>query len=76
MKPNEYRQRYTVTEEVRYCAEGSHTQETHASTGVLKIGRVVWIRELSNETPLEQRVLAYAEGVGLVSVKSSLLCRA
>ncbi len=73
MKPNEYRQSYTVNEDTPYQVEEGQLKGTHASTGILQMGRVVWIREHSEERAPDQPIRAYAEGIGLVSLAGSLL---
>ena len=73
MKPNEYRESYTVTQDIPFSLQEGQTQGTHSSTGVLEIGRVVWIREHAEENTLEPQTVVYAEGVGLMSLESSNL---
>lgn len=73
MKPNEYRGCYVVTQATPYNVEEGRLKGTHSGTGILEIGRVVWIREHAEEKVSEQQTYAYAEGVGLVSLESSSL---
>ena len=73
MKPNEYRECYTVTHEIPYQIEEGQLKGAHPGTGILQIGRVVWIREHPEQKSSQQRTWAYAEGVGVVSLESSSL---
>lgn len=73
MKPIEYCESCIVTEDTPYQVEGSDLKGTHSGTGILHLGRVVWIRKSLAEQGPEQRTTAYAEGVGLVSVESRFL---
>ena len=73
MKPSEYRECYVLTKDTPYSVEENQHKGTHSSTGLLKIGRVVWIKERLEERASDQCTLAYAEGVGLVTLDPSSL---
>lgn len=73
MKPAEYRQPCTITQETPYQIEPGELKGTHSSTGVLQIGRVVWLQHNPEEHAPEHRLSCYAEGIGIVSVESRCL---
>ena len=64
-KPHEYRHSYAINQNVPYEISGKQ-KGTHAGTGTLHVGRVVWIRE---SMPISSSFLsAYVEGVGVISI--------
>ena len=66
-KPHEYRHSCTINHDVPYEVSGNQ-KGTHSSTGMLHVGRVVWVREALPIEPSEPCVSAYVEGVGVISV--------
>lgn len=73
MKPNDFRQPFTIAQEVPYRVQEGDLKGTHSSSGSLAIGRVVWVREMPKDDEPDQRVLVYAEGVGVVSIEAHFL---
>ena len=73
MKPNDYRQPYTITREVPYQVQEGDLKGTHSSSGSLGVGRVVWVREMPKDDEPKQRLLVYAEGVGIVTIEAHFL---
>ncbi len=73
VKPVEYCESCIVTEDTPYHVEGGDLKGTHSDTGILHLGRVVWIRKNPERQGPEQQVSVYAEGVGLVSVEARFL---
>lgn len=73
MKPQEHRESCIVTRDTHYeVGEGSN-KGTHASSGTLNIGRVVWLQRSLQDIGDEQVVFAYAEGVGIVALDPECL---
>ncbi len=63
MKPVEYCDSCTVTEDTPYQVEGSDLKGTHSGTGTLHLGRVVWIRKSSEDHGLEPWISVYAKAL-------------
>ncbi len=71
MKPAEYSETRIVTQDTPYRVEA--LKGTHAGSGILHLGRVVWTKKSPEEPNLERRILAYAECIGIISVEARLL---
>ncbi len=70
-KPNDFRETYVLAADVPYHAASKSTNDTYASQGMLRQGRIVWLQGTPDSLP--ESVAAYAEGVGVVHVTSDLL---
>ena len=68
MKPQEFRKERVVACEVRYQVSEEGRRETHAASGTLSAGRVVWVQEDQAQKEAMSVVAAYAEGIGIVSL--------
>lgn len=73
MRPENYRQACTVLSDIHYEVQPGAPKGTHASSGILHKGRVVWIQKKPEESKAESVVSAYAEGVGIISLDPRLL---
>ncbi len=71
MKPVEYCESRIVTEDTPYQVED--LKGTHSDSGILHLGRVVWVRKSFEEQRPEQYISVYAEGVGLVKLQSRFI---
>lgn len=72
-RPREYQSACTVTGEIAYEVRDAATKGTHAGRGNLSTGRVVWVSEPLSEKVSDGSVLAYAEGIGVISVERQSL---
>ena len=88
-KPNDYRETYVLATDVPYGASDASPRGTHADSGMLRRGRVVWLRKgpqsagpdgqpsvgLDGQPSAapDAQVSAYAEGVGLVLLASTCI---
>ena len=66
-KPLEYREERVVMRETHYQVNEGAPKGTHAASGLLSTGRVVWVQNAS-EVPSDLTVSAYAEGIGIVAL--------
>lgn len=64
-KPNSFRHIHILS------SEASYTHADTASEGTLYAGRVLYVEAAT--TPRSESVRAYAEGIGLISVRSEAL---
>lgn len=76
MKPVDYRETCTVTSDIYYEVREGVIQGTHASSGTLHKGRVVWVQKDPEKRNAESLVSAYAEGVGIVLLDPRCLIHA
>jgi hypothetical protein len=76
MKPEEHRETCTVTSDIHYEVRRGEVQGTHASSGTLHKGRVVWVEKDPELSNAELLVSAYAEGVGIVLLDPRCLVHA
>ncbi len=72
MKPQEYREERVVMRETQYRVNDGASKGTHAASGLLSTGRVVWLQDAS-EVPNDLTVSAYAEGIGIVALDAHCL---
>ena len=70
-KPQDYRQERVVTCATSYEVHEGAQKGPHAGSGVLNAGRVVWVKEAPE--PAVEQVSAYAEGIGVISLRSGSL---
>ena len=68
MKPQDHRETCIVTHEISYEVAPGDVKGTHASSGTLYRGRVVWTQKAPNAYVDGEKVSAYAEGVGIVTL--------
>lgn len=59
-KPQEYREQRTIRCETRYQVQDGYPKGPQAGSGVLTIGRVVWVR--NDPEPASISATAFAEG--------------
>lgn len=72
MKPSEYRNEHIVMQDVSYVIAEEKPQEHLSRTGMLHVGRVVWLPD--DPKPLDDaRVPAWAEGIGSIWVSRNSL---
>ena len=71
-KPQEYREECVVMHETEYQVDEGAPKGTHAASGLLSTGRVVWVQNAS-EVPNNLTVSAYAEGIGIVALDAHCL---
>ena len=72
-KPQDYREQRIVSRDTNYKVQDGAQKGSHASSGTLATGRVVWIRKKSPPLDEHPSVSAYAEGIGLISVAPECL---
>ena len=68
MKPQDFRKERVVACDVRYQVSENGRRETHAASGTISAGRVVWVQEEQAQKDASPVVAAYAEGIGIVSL--------
>jgi hypothetical protein len=68
VKPQDHRQTCIVTHETSYEVVAGSVKGTHASSGTLYRGRVVWTQKAPSAYTDGEKVSAYAEGVGIVTL--------
>ncbi len=68
-KPQDYREERVVMRETHYQVNEGAPKGTHAVTGSLATGRVVWVQDHS-EVPDGLTISAYAEGIGIVALSA------
>jgi hypothetical protein len=73
MKPNEYRESYTLARNAPYQIEDDGHTGTSWSGGVLNIGRVIYLGQQSKDKKPGGSVSAHAEGIGVISLDSWFL---
>jgi hypothetical protein len=74
MRPQEYAQAFTVMQDTFYQLLELDKTPSALKTGMLKVGRVVWLPKPEEMLELGQaKVRAYAEGLGTVSVSRNTL---
>ena len=73
-RPQDFKIEYILTQSVPYKCADEGRKGTHASKGILHTGRMIWLRSDSSEGG-SQRVSAYAEGIGLVSLEQRFIKR-
>ena len=71
-KPQEYREERIVVRETPYQVSEAAAKGSHAASGLLSTGRVVWVQHAS-EIPSNVIVSAYAEGIGIVALDAHCL---
>jgi hypothetical protein len=76
MKPNEYRESYTLVRNAPYQIDDDGHTGTPWSGGVLNIGRVIYLDQQAKDKKPGGSVSAYAEGIGAISLDSRFLVRA
>lgn len=72
MKPDDYRECCIVVQDTPYQVEVRAHDEMHTEGGVLRIGRVVWVKH-RHPQGADIRVSGYAEGIGFISVEPHFL---
>ena len=68
MKPQDHRETCVITHETSYEVAPGDIKGTHASSGTLHRGRVVWTQKTPGAYADGEKVSAYAEGVGIVTL--------
>jgi hypothetical protein len=66
VKPQDHRVTCIITHETSYEVAPGAVKGTHASSGTLYRGRVVWTQKTPAAYTVGEKVSAYAEGVGIV----------
>ena len=72
-KPNEFRETCVLAMDVPYQNASKSDGGTYASDGILRQGRVVWVKEHSPDYASTINISAYAEGVGVIEVPQNAL---
>ena len=73
MKPQEYREIYTVMGNTPYQVEEDSIKGLSSDGGVLSKGRVVWVKKQVGKQSQQSLISAYAEEVGLISLDPRFL---
>ena len=73
MKPQEYREIYTVMGNTPYQVEEDSIKGLSSDGGVLSKGRVVWVKKQVGKQSPQSLISAYAEEVGLISLDPRFL---
>jgi hypothetical protein len=68
VKPQDHRETCIITKETSYEVAPGNVKGTHASSGILYRGRVVWTQKAPSAYADGEKVSAYAEGVGIVTL--------
>ena len=74
MKPAEYSETFIVMQDVAYSAIEEDGSQSALRTGMLPVGRQVWLPEQEEQLG-EARVMAFAEDVGRIAVSRNSLAR-
>lgn len=70
-KPHDYQEQRVIRCETQYQVQEGFPKGSQAGSGVLKTGRVVWVRNDSDAGG--GATTAFAEGIGVVAVDSQSL---
>jgi hypothetical protein len=73
-KPQEYKEERVIQRDTPYKADDRFPMGPQCGSGVLAVGRVVWTEGIESSDS-DQAVIAFAEGVGVVSVEARSLRR-
>ena len=73
LKPSDYSATYFINRETQYNVQEGSSKGTHAGTGTLHVGRVVWTQQNEEQRSPGDLVSCYAEGVGIVSLNPASL---
>ena len=74
MKPNEFSHSFVVMQMAPYQVVETDRSMSPFKAGTLNVGRVVWLPKPEDVEDLGQaRVLAFAEGIGRVSISRNVL---
>jgi hypothetical protein len=69
VKPQDHREICIITHETSYEVAPGDVKGTHASSGTLFRGRVVWTQKTPGAYADGEKVSPYAEGVGIVMLE-------
>ena len=67
-KPMDFQEQTVIQHETSYRVDPSYPKGTHAGTGVLGAGRVVWTQKRDNHPREGSEAKAFADGIGVISV--------
>ena len=73
MKPQEYREIYTVMGNTPYQVEEDSLKGLSSDGGVLSKGRIVWVEKRLGKRSPQTLISAYAEEIGLISLDPRFL---
>lgn len=68
MKPEDHRTACVVIHDIPYVVSDEAQKGTQASSGTLRRGRVVWVQKNPADSNEGEKISAYAEGIGIVSL--------
>lgn len=72
-KPNDFRETCVLAMDVPYQNASKTGDAPYASDGILRQGRVVWVKEHAPDYASAVNIAAYAEGVGVIEVPQNAL---
>ncbi|MDP9051148.1 MAG: hypothetical protein M3O31_10600 [Acidobacteriota bacterium] len=69
-KPQDFKEESVIHRDTPYKADDRFPKGPQCESGVLTVGRVVWTEEAIETSESDQTIMAFAEGVGVVSVET------